>query len=117
MSLEERVRVVEQDVTAARAEARGWGEFAMQANNKVDGMNVRFDRIETRLDGMDGTLKWHGEMLKVHDDHFGKLEAMLQAHDQRFDRVDATLAEHGSLLAGHGTLLREILARLDAPRS
>lgn len=39
MSLEERVRVVEQDVTAARAEARGWGEFAMQANNKVDGMS------------------------------------------------------------------------------
>jgi hypothetical protein len=34
---------------------------------------------------------------------------MLRAHDARFDQVDATLTEHG-------TLLREILARLDAPR-
>ena len=151
MSLEERVRVVEQDVTAlhryaqqthaeregwynefrdARAEARGWGEFAVKANNKVDGMDIRFDRIDARLDAIGGTLEWHGEMLKVHGDHFGKLEAMLQVHDQRFgqleamlqvhdqrfDRVDTTLAEHGSLLAEHGSLLREILARLDAPR-
>jgi hypothetical protein len=36
--------------------------------------------------------------------------------DIRFDRIDTTLADHGSLLAEHGLLLREILARLDAPR-
>src|ERR1700733_10399167 len=101
MTLEERVRVVEQDFTAlhtyaqqthaeregwykefrdARAEARGWGEFAVKANNKVDGMDIRFDGIDTRLDGIDTrldgmdarfdgideTLIWHGEMLKVH---------------------------------------------------
>ena len=152
MSLEERVKVEEQDVTAlhryaqqthaeregwyrefrdARAESRGWAELAVQANNKVDGMDIRFDRIDTRLDGMDirfdgmdarfdgidETLNWHGEMLKVHGASLSAIEAtlsehgdMLRAHDRRFDQVDARFDQVDEML-------REVLARLDAPRA
>jgi len=137
MTLEDRVTVVEHDVTAlhayaqqthaeregwykefrdARAEARGWGEFAVKANNKVDGMDIRFDRIDTRLDGIDvrldgmdtrfdridETLNWHGEMLKVHGTTLSAIEATQGEHSRRFDQVDE--------------MLRQILARLDAPR-
>ena len=137
MTLEERVTVVEQDISAlqreaqqthaeregwykefrdARAEARGWGEFAVKANNKIDGMGSRLDRIDmrldgidTRLDGMDArfdgideTLKWHGEMLKVHGATLSGIEATQSEHTGRFDQVDE--------------MLGKILARLDAPR-
>jgi chromosome segregation ATPase len=142
MTLEERVRVVEQDVTAlhayaqqthteregwykefrdARAEARGWGEFAVKANNKVEevaelykavdaevrrangtleAIEGRLDSMDTRLDGIDDTLKWHVEMLKLHGDHFREIEAMLRAHNERFDRVDAALGAHNERFDG-----------------
>ncbi len=53
----------------------------MKANNRVDGMEIRFDRIDTRLDGMDArfdgideALNWQGEMLKVHGASLGAIE-------------------------------------------
>jgi chromosome segregation ATPase len=182
MNLEERVEVVEKDVTAlhafaqkthaeregwynefrdARAEARGWGEFAVKANNKVeelaefytvvhgevtqangkltviedrlDRVDGRLDGIDGRLDGIDEKLKWHGELLRVHRDHFDSIEATqakhtemlrehgdklkehgdkLKEHDGRFDRIEGTLADQGRMLREQRHLLEQILAKV-----
>ena len=109
MSLEERVGVVEQDVTAlhryaqqthaeregwykefrdARAEARGWGEFAVKANNKVDGMEIRFDRIDTRLDGIDTRLDGM-------DARFDGIDTRLDGIDTRLDGMERDLCSQG----------------------
>jgi hypothetical protein len=76
---------------------------------RLDRMDIRFNFMDTKLDGIHDAVQWQGEMLKFHGLHFGRLEAilvehgdmlkaqggMLKAHDRRFDQIDATLAEHG----------------------
>ena len=153
MSLEERVEVVEKDVTAmhayaqqthaeregwyqefrdARAEARGWGEFAVKANKVVelaefytvvDGevkqVNGKLTAIEGRLGGIDGQLdgigeklKCHGDMLRVHRDHFDTIEATQAKHTEMLREHGATLKEHGDKLKEHDGRFDRIEATL-----
>jgi hypothetical protein len=80
----------------------GASDTLVAIKDRLDRMAIRFGVMETGFDAMYQTLQLQGAMLRVHGDHFGRLEAklvehgnMLKAHDARFDRVDATLAEHG----------------------
>jgi hypothetical protein len=79
----------------------------------IEGLLRSHDR---RLDEIDATLKEHDRRfdqvdiaLQEHDRRFDQVDIALQEHDRRFDQVDTALVEQGSLL-------RQILARLDAPR-
>ena len=80
----------------------GAGDTLVAIRERLDRMGIRFGVMETGFDAMYQTLQLHGAMLRVHGDHFGRLEAklvehgtMLKEHDRRFDQIDATLAEHG----------------------
>src|ERR1700722_7137602 len=155
MTLEERVRVVEQDFTAlhtyaqqthaeregwykefrdARAEARGWGEFAVKASNKVeevaelyravdaevkrangtlavivgrlDGMSIRFDRMDTRFEGIDIGLDGIDGTLKWHGE-------MLKLHGDHFGQIEAMLRAHDERFDGIDATLRAHDERFD----
>ncbi len=106
--------------------------------SQLDRMDIRFDRMDTKLAGIYDPLQWQGEMLKFHGLHFGRLEAtlvehgdMLKAHgnllkahdarfdqvDARFDQVDARFDQIDDRFDQVDETLQKILARLDAPRS
>ena len=147
MELEERVQVVEKDVRDlhqyaqathaeregwynefrdARAEVRGWAEFAVKANNKVDkvaefykdvegevkevkskltGIEDRLGGIDTRLDGIDTRLDGI-------DTRLDGVDTRLDGVDTRLGGIDSTLKEHGDTLAEHDRRFDRIDATL-----
>lgn len=117
--------------------AEGAGDALVAIQGRLDQMGLRFHVMETGFDAMFQTLQLHGAMLRVHGDHFGRLEAklvehgaMLEEHGRRFDQVDVKLAEHDARFDRVDArfdqvdarfdqvdeALQKILARLDAPR-
>jgi hypothetical protein len=96
---------------------QGASDTLAAIQGRLDGMDLRFGVMETRFDAMYATLQLQGAMLRVHGDHFGRLEAKLVEHDRRFDRVDVKLAEHDARFDRVDEALQKILTRLDALRA
>jgi hypothetical protein len=99
----------------ARLESRGWAEFAVKANNKVDAssevINLIYTDVRKLLEVQQGhgrTLDEHGSLLREHgttlrehgtrldgiDTRLDGIDAKLVAHDKRFDGIDARLEAH-----------------------
>ena len=124
MTLQTRVTVLEKDVaalrsrvdnadverddikpqlTGQRAETRGWAQFAVRADQKMDAVAGLMQLIYTDVRQTKETLAEHGSLLREHGDLLREQGSVLR--------------EHGTVLREHGDLLREILARLDSQRS
>jgi chromosome segregation ATPase len=124
---------MQQEIRDARAETRGWAEFALTADKKIGHMSdfmkqihidqramketldrheVRLDGIDTRLDGIDTRLDGIDTRLDGIDTRLDGIDAKLDEHGARLGGIDAKLVGQGDLLREHGDLLHQILAKL-----
>ena len=59
------------------ANQEGASATLVAIKDRLDRMAIRFGVMETGFDAMYQTLQLQGAMLRVHGDHFGRLEAKL----------------------------------------
>ncbi len=68
--------------------------FVAATNNRLDGIDARFDKVDARLDGI--------------DTRFDKVDARLDGIDTRFEKVDARFDGVDARLDGHDLMFKRI---------
>lgn len=140
MTLEQRVSAVEAGVAALqasrgaesteranmirefrdmRAETRGWAEFAVKANNKVNEVMEFYKVIHADILWGNAKVVEHDQRFAQVDERLNRIDAKLDAHDerfdridQRFDRIDQRFEGIDQRFEGVDDLLRQILAKV-----
>ncbi len=103
MTLQTRVAVLEKDIAAQRS--------------RMDNADVERDDINRQLADLRAEMRGWAQITVRTDQKLDAAAELMQLIYSDVRQTKDTLAEHGSLLAEHGSLLREILAKLDSPRS
>ena len=117
-----------------RVEYRGWAEHAVHAHEKLNAAKEMMHLILTdvreikethgrKLDDLSTTVNTHTQILGEHTQILGEHTQILGEHTQILGEHTQILGEHGrklddlsatvdTILDGHGTLLRQILAKV-----
>jgi hypothetical protein len=127
-----------QQLAELRAEMRGWAQITVRTDQKMDAAAELMQLIYADVRQTKDTLAEHGSILRGHGDLLREHGSILRGqgdllrehgsilreqgsilgeHGSILREQGSILGEHGDLLREHGDLLREILARLDSPRS
>jgi methyl-accepting chemotaxis protein len=141
MDLESRVAAVEMDLSAfhasnhsqhhdMRVEYRGWAEHAVHAHEKLNAAKEMMHLILTdvreikethgkKLDDLSTTVNTHTQILDQHTQTLGQhgrklddLTTTVNTHTQILGEHGKKLDQHTEKLDEHGTLLRQILAKV-----
>ncbi|MFI5063004.1 MAG: hypothetical protein ACHP9Z_03345 [Streptosporangiales bacterium] len=126
MTIEERVAILEHDVTVLRSELRGWAEVALTAKSHADSAREMMNLIYHEVRMIKGTQEQHTTTLHEHtgtlahlsavvDEHTGTLahlSAVVDEHTGTLAHLSAVVDDHTATLNQHTGLLHEILERL-----
>jgi chromosome segregation ATPase len=112
---EQRMRtLVREEVNAAvYASEQRLGQRIDRIDERLDGVEGRLDRVDGRLDGVEGRLDRVDGRLDGVEGRLGRLETTVVSMDERLHRVEFLQTQMASSLAQMGSVLDEVTIKIN----